>query len=113
MYTMTVAEGRTGVELSFSLHGRPVLDSALQADVVAVIATKRALTSVPVDSFVRAFADAFPNSDLYATWTVALEKYSSPDRGSSIVLTFLVDGKLRKLFIGIVPDPSKVCKSTL
>ncbi len=100
--------GRAGTAVNYTVHGSDNLTLAKSADLVGFIGTKNALSSDVVSNFIGALADFVPKSDMYTVWNTALSEAIPGDFGSSTTIPYVVDGKMRKMFLGVVPDPAKV-----
>lgn len=102
--------GRCGIDLEYTVHGAQNIELAKDKDVIALIGTKSALSGALVTEFVKSVAKLFPSSDLETVWNASLKSKSPGDNGSGSALTYAVDGQLRTLYQGVVPDPSKLSR---
>ena len=94
--------------VEYEVYSSETIKKATDADVVAMIGTKKALQTSAANQFVTSFVSNVGCENLQTLWDLALKKASEGDRGSSTSLSFSKDGKIRKLILGAVPDPSKV-----
>lgn len=105
---MSKLDGRDGAAtVNYIVHGLESIAVAKKADLVGIIGTKKSLSTDAVSSFVQSLSDLF-GAPVAEVWDASLKAASAGDAGHSNKFSFVVAGKLKHVFIGVVPDPSTV-----